>query len=140
MIHDPALDDEPELLEGVGAAAGIALENARLDAELRARLEELRGSRARIVEAAQSEQLLERNLHDGAQQRLIALSLELSMLKGESTATRTSRRGSTGLGEIAASLAELREIARGCTPRSSAATGSQSRSSSLPRGPRCRSS
>ena len=75
LIHDPALDDEPELLEGVEAAAGIALENARLDAELRARLEELRGSRARIVEAAQSErQLLERNLHDGAQQRLIALS------------------------------------------------------------------
>jgi signal transduction histidine kinase len=83
LIHDPALDDEPELLEGVQAAAGIALENARLDAELRARLEELRGSRARIVEAAQNErQLLERNLHDGAQQRLIALSLELSMLKG----------------------------------------------------------
>ena len=50
LIHDPALDDEPELLEGVEAAAGIALENARLDAELRARLEELRGSPARIVE------------------------------------------------------------------------------------------
>ena len=46
LVHDPALDDEPELLEAVGAAAGIALENARLQAELRARLEELR-ARAR---------------------------------------------------------------------------------------------
>jgi signal transduction histidine kinase len=118
LIHDPALDDEPELLEGAQAAAGIALENARLHAELRARLEELRGSRARIVEAAQTErQLLERNLHDGAQQRLIALSLELSMLKGRvdgdpdvNTGIDQARR------EIAASLAELREIARGLHP------------------------
>ncbi len=84
LIHDPALEDEPELLDSVRAAAGIALENGRLHADLRARLEELRGSRARIVEAAQNErQLLERNLHDGAQQRLIALSLNLSLLRGQ---------------------------------------------------------
>ena len=51
LLHDPSLEDEPELLEAVTAAAGIAIENARLHAELRARLEELRGSRARIVEA-----------------------------------------------------------------------------------------
>ena len=71
LLHDPALDDEPELLDAVTAAAGIALENGRLHAELRARLEELRGSRARIIEAGQKErQRLERNLHDGAQQRL----------------------------------------------------------------------
>ena len=55
LLHDPALDDEPELLEAVAAAAGIALENARLHAELRARLEELKGSRARVVEAGQTE-------------------------------------------------------------------------------------
>ena len=118
LIHDPALDDEPELLEGVEAAAGIALENARLDAELRARLEELRGSRARIVEAAQSErQLLERNLHDGAQQRLIALSLELSMLKGRVDGDPDVKAGiDRARREIAASLAELREIARGLHP------------------------
>ena len=118
LIHDPALDDEPELLEGVEAAAGISLENARLDAELRARLEELRGSRARIVEAAQSErQLLERNLHDGAQQRLIALSLELSMLKGRVDGDLDVKAGiDRARREIAASLAELREIARGLHP------------------------
>jgi len=67
LIHDRALNEERELLDAVGAAAGIALENARLHAELRARLEELRGSRARIVEAARTErQRLERGLHDGA--------------------------------------------------------------------------
>ena len=118
LIHDPALDDEPELLEGAEAAAGIALENARLDAVLRARLEELRGSRARIVEAAQTErQLLERNLHDGAQQRLIALSLELSILKGRVDGDSHVKEGiDRARREIAASLAELREIARGLHP------------------------
>jgi signal transduction histidine kinase len=118
LIHDPELDEEPELLESVGAAAGIALENARLDAELRARLEELRGSRARIVDAAQSErQLLERNLHDGAQQRLIALSLELGMLKGRVEDDPDVKAGiDRARREIAASLAELREIARGLHP------------------------
>ena len=82
LIHDRALDDEPELLESVGAAAGISLENGRLQAELRARLVELKGSRIRVIEAGQKErQRLERNLHDGAQQRLIALSLQLSLLE-----------------------------------------------------------
>jgi signal transduction histidine kinase len=118
LIHDPALADEPELLDAVSAAAGIALENGRLHAELRARLEELRGSRARIVEAAQQErQLLERNLHDGAQQRLIALSLELSMLKGRLDGDSDAVEGiDRARREIAASLAELREIARGIHP------------------------
>jgi signal transduction histidine kinase len=118
LIHDPALLDEPELLDGVQAAAGIAIENARLHAELRARLEELRGSRARIVEAAQSERrLLERNLHDGAQQRLIALSLDLSLLKGRLDGQSEAKAEiDQARGQIAASLRELREIARGIHP------------------------
>jgi signal transduction histidine kinase len=118
LIHDPALTDEPELLDSVRAAAGIALENARLQAELRARLEELRGSRARIVEAAQNErQLLERNLHDGAQQRLIALSLNLSLLDGRIDGDDEVRVGiDQARREIAASLGELREIAHGIHP------------------------
>jgi signal transduction histidine kinase len=118
LIHDPALEDEPELLDGVQAAAGIALENARLHAELRARLEEIRGSRARIVEAAQHErQLLERNLHDGAQQRLIALSLDLSLLKGRINGGPEVKAGlDQARREIAASLAELREISSGLHP------------------------
>ena len=118
LIHDPALDDEPELLDSVRAAAGIALENGRLHAELRARLEELRGSRARIVAAAQNErQLLERNLHDGAQQRLIALSLDLSLLKGRIQDDPEARAGiDKARREIAASLGELREISSGLHP------------------------
>jgi signal transduction histidine kinase len=118
LIHDPALDDEPELLDSVRAAAGITLENGRLHAELRARLEELRGSRARIVAAAQNErQLLERNLHDGAQQRLIALSLDLSLLKGRIQDDPEARAGiDKARREIAASLGELREISSGLHP------------------------
>ncbi len=118
LIHDPALEDEPELVRGVEAVAGIALENGRLHAEERARLEELRGSRARIVEAAQNERrALERNLHDGAQQRLIALSLDLSRLErrmGGDPEVRVALDQARG--EVAASLAELREIARGLHP------------------------
>ena len=96
LLHDPWLTDERELMAGVTAVAGIALENARLQVELRARLEELRGSRARIVEVAQEERKrLERNLHDGAQQRLVALSMELGRL--ESNAGRR-RPGAGGAG------------------------------------------
>jgi signal transduction histidine kinase len=118
LIHDPALEEEPELLDAVRAAAGIALENGRLHAELRARLEELRGSRARIVEAAQTErQLLERNLHDGAQQRLIALSLNLSLLEGRIHGDPEIKAGIDDARlQVAASLTELREIARGLHP------------------------
>ena len=106
LLHDRALSDEPELLAAVTAAAGIALENARLNVELRARVEELRGSRARIVEAGHRErQRLERNLHDGAQHRLVALSLQLSLLEeqlaGDGSATRQLEQAR---GEIETSL------------------------------------
>jgi signal transduction histidine kinase len=118
LVHDPALLDEPELLDAVTAAAGIALENARLHAELRARLDELKGSRARIVDAGQTERKrLERNLHDGAQQRLIALSLELGFweegLHGDPEASRRLDRARR---EIATSLEELRAVASGLHP------------------------
>jgi signal transduction histidine kinase len=118
LLHDPALNDEPALLAAVTAAAGIALENARLNVELRARVEELRGSRARLVEAGQRErQRLERNLHDGAQHRLVALSLQLSLLKeqlaGDSSATGQLEQARA---EIETSLEELREIAQGIHP------------------------
>ena len=118
LLHDRALDDERDLLDGVTAAAGIALENARLHAELRAHLEELRESRARVIDAGQKErQRLERNLHDGAQQRLIALSLELSMLEERLSADPdTQVRLDQARGEIALSLEELRDVARGIHP------------------------
>jgi len=118
LVHDPALDDEHQLLEGVGAAAGMSLENARLQAELRARVEELRGSRARVIDAGQKErQLLERDLHDGAQQRLIALSLRLSLLKKRLPYEPEVRQElDAARSEIALSLGELRDVARGIHP------------------------
>src|SRR3954447_3843412 len=80
LVHDPALSENPALLDAVSSAAGLALENERLLAELRAQLDEVRDSRARIVEASVAERRrLERNLHDGAQQRLVTLSLHLRM-------------------------------------------------------------
>ncbi len=118
LVHDPALADEPELLDAVTAAAGIAIENGRLQSELRARLDELHGSRSRVIEAGQKErQRLERNLHDGAQQRLIALSLELSLLEEQLDGDPdTTARLGLARREIAASLEELREVARGIHP------------------------
>jgi signal transduction histidine kinase len=118
LLHDGWLAEEPELLAAVTAAAAIALENARLDVELRARLQELRGSRARMVEVADKErQRLERNLHDGAQQRLVALSLELSLLGSELSSDKGAQeRLDRAQRQIAVSLSELREIARGIHP------------------------
>jgi signal transduction histidine kinase len=118
LVHDPALDEEPELLAAVGAAAGIALENGRLHAEQRAHLEELKGSRARVIEAGQKErQRLERDLHDGAQQRLIALSLELGRLEKQLGGdTGAQARVDQARREIAVSLEELRAVSRGLHP------------------------
>jgi signal transduction histidine kinase len=118
LMHDPALRDERELLDAVTAAAGIAIEKSQLNVELRARVEELRGSRARIVEAGQRErQRLERNLHDSAQHRLTALSLQLSLLQeqlaGDRSAAAQLERARR---EIDTSLEELREIAHGIHP------------------------
>ena len=118
LVHDPSLKHESELLDAVSAAAGIALENGRLHVELKANLEELRGSRGRVIEAGQKErQRLERNLHDGAQQRLIALSLELGLL-GERLGSGSDARAGVdqARSEIALSLEELRDVARGLHP------------------------
>jgi len=118
LLHDRSLEDERDLLAAVSAAAGIALENARLHAELKARVEELRGSRRRVIEAGRRErQRLERNLHDGAQQRLIALSLRLSLLENGLRGDPAARE-SVGQArrEIALSLEELRDVAHGIHP------------------------
>jgi signal transduction histidine kinase len=118
LVYDAWLDQEPELLDAVSAAAAIALENGRLHSELNARVEELRGSRVRVIEAGQTErQRLERNLHDGAQQRLIALSLELGRLE-ERLAADPDARARLGQvkKEVALSLEELRDVARGIHP------------------------
>ena len=97
----------------------MALENARLQVELRARLDELKGSRARIVEAGDAERRrLERNLHDGAQQRMVAIALHLRLIRGRirDDPDEAEKLVATASDELAASLSELRELARGIHP------------------------
>ncbi len=100
------------------ATAGIALENGRLQAELRARLQELQGSRVRVLEAGRQErQRLERDLHDGAQVRLVALSMELGLLQEDpATDPALTLRLQRAKEAVAASLEELRDLAHGIYP------------------------
>jgi signal transduction histidine kinase len=119
IVHDVTLCEEPELLRSVAAAAGLAMENERLQAQLRARVEELRASRARIVEAGtQERRRLERNLHDGAQQRLVALSLTLRLAQGKlhKDPDKANDLINAAQEELTLALAELRELARGIHP------------------------
>jgi signal transduction histidine kinase len=119
IVHDASLRDDPDAVRSVAAAAGFAVQNERLQAELRARVEELRASRARIVEAGLLERRrLERNLHDGAQQRLVALSLTLRMAedKVRSRPERAEELLDAAQDELATALGELRELARGIHP------------------------
>jgi len=119
LIHDASLDDDPELVGAVAAAAGIALDDARLHAESADRLAELRASRERIVAAGDAERRrLERNLHDGAQQRLVSVALQLRMIQRQiRTDPAGAERLATSAGEeLSRSLEELRELARGIHP------------------------
>jgi signal transduction histidine kinase len=117
LLHDAALDDEPELLSSVAAAIGMTIHNAQLQVELRARLEELRGSRARILQAERLERRrLERDLHDGAQQRLVAVALELGKMAEHVADAELRRRIDDARDEVSASLADLRDLAHGIHP------------------------
>ena len=118
LVHDAALSHQPELLEVVCAAANVAIERERLQAELGARVVELRASRERIVSAGDAERRrLERNLHDGAQQRLVAIALQLRLLQGRIHDDPSAEQlVTTASDELALSMAELRELARGLHP------------------------
>jgi signal transduction histidine kinase len=118
LVHDVSLRDEPELVSAACTAAGIALENERLQADLRSRLEELKESRLRVIEAADAERRrLERNLHDGAQQGLATLALELAMLDELLESHPEARQLlEQAQNDLANSLEELRELARGIHP------------------------
>jgi signal transduction histidine kinase len=119
IVYDIALCDEPDLLRSVAAAAGLAVQNESLQAQLHARVAQLRASRARIVEAGQHERRrLERNLHDGAQQRLVALSLTLRLASGrvESDPDKARELLAGAADELKLAQEELRELARGIHP------------------------
>ncbi|MQA74654.1 MAG: histidine kinase [Solirubrobacterales bacterium] len=119
LVHDPSPAADGELVGAVGAAAGLALENERLDAELRANLTELRASRARIVESADAARRgIERDLHDGAQQQLVALALALRTARSrvEQDPTAAAELLDAAEADLEAALRELRELARGIHP------------------------
>jgi signal transduction histidine kinase len=116
IVHDPVFLDQPAMLEAAGSAVRLALENERLQAELRAQLVELRESRARIVRAGEQERRrLERDLHDGAQQRLLGIGMALQLLRSAQDGEASALLDETET-EVQAALAELRELARGIHP------------------------
>jgi signal transduction histidine kinase len=120
LVHDPTLRDEIELVDAVAAAARFALVNARLHAEVKAQLEAVRESRARIVTAADEERRrIERDLHDGAQQRLVALALGLrsaQRARGESADPALDGLLAATADELQVAVEELRALAHGIHP------------------------
>jgi signal transduction histidine kinase len=120
LVHDAALREEPELLDAVAAAARLALHNERLADEVRAQLGEVQSSRQRIVASGEAERRrLERDLHDGAQQRLVALALRLRGIErraGEGGNVALADAVAAAAVELDAALAEIRELARGIRP------------------------
>lgn len=119
LIHDSTLASTSNLMETVSRGASLALENERLSAELKANLEELRDSRARIVDAGdQARRQIERNLHDGTQARLSSIMMELGLADsrfgsdpGEARALVAGAREN-----LALALQELRDLSQGVHP------------------------
>jgi signal transduction histidine kinase len=119
LVHDPALLEEPKLLDSVCAAARMSLENARLHAELQAQLLKVRESRSRLVSAADVERSrIERDLHDGAQQRLVALALDLRLAERDLAGVDTETKAllSAAVDSLQTAVHELRELAHGVYP------------------------
>ena len=119
LLHDPTLLERRDLLDGVLAAAALSIEMARLRVEVRLQLAEVEASRTRIVEAGYEERRrLERDLHDGAQQRLVSLGVQLRRL--QLALPRGAEVLSPALdqivGEVGAAIADLRQIAAGVRP------------------------
>jgi signal transduction histidine kinase len=120
VAHHAALLDRHELEREIGSAARLAIENERLQAEVLAQLDELRSSRTRVVEAGDAERRrLERNLHDGAQQRLLAVSYDLRLAGAAASKDgdrELCRLLTQATKEVDVALGELRELAHGIYP------------------------
>ena len=120
LSHRPGLFAEPALAEEVAATARLALDNERLQAEARSQLEDLRASRGRIVQSGDAaRRRLVRDLHDGAQQRLVTLSLALRLARtrlGRDLDPALAERIDQAEAELRAALADLRELAQGIFP------------------------
>ena len=120
IAYDPALRDDPGLVSAAVAAVRLAVENERLQAEVRAQLTAVQASRARLVDAQDTERRrLERDLHDGAQQRLVSLRISLELLRrriGPDADPGTLAELDAAGGEVRGAIDELRELARGFHP------------------------
>jgi signal transduction histidine kinase len=118
IVHDEQLNDDPELLQTAAAVALLAAENAVLDRAWKDEHEELRQSRSRIVRAGDRERRkLERNLHDGVQQRLVAIAIQLKLASERAAADPALQKRLVGIEERASEAAdELRKISHGIYP------------------------
>lgn len=120
IVHDPVLREDPALVGSVMAVLRLAVENERLDAALRSQLEEVRASRVRLVRAGDDERRrLERDLHDGAQQRLVSVSLALQQARqvaDDDGSPALRNRLDAAAEELRAAIGDLRELARGIHP------------------------
>jgi signal transduction histidine kinase len=114
VVHDPALAERPDLLDSTIGAAGLAIEIARLRVEVRRQLAEVEASRARIVTVGYEERRrLERDLHDGTQQRLVSIGLALRHLQHRLPDPAPL---DAVVVEVSRAIEELRELARGVRP------------------------
>jgi signal transduction histidine kinase len=117
IVHNAELETDPELVKAAGQAVLLTLENGRLEAELRSRTAELRSSRGRIVAASEAERRkLERDLHDGAQQRLMAIQIKLGLLRDSIDDPRIEADLDEIEDDATAAVDELRSLAHGIYP------------------------
>ena len=143
IVHDPLVLEDPDLVDAVGTpAAALALETGRLDAGLRARVEELRESRARLLAGRpRGTPRMERNLHDGTQQRLVSLALDLRLARASLRGgSRASRGATSGVGEeLSRALEELRgEALARAAPGGADGSRPRTGGEDTCRAPRCR--
>ena len=126
LVYDDRLGHEPQLVEVAVSVASLALQHSRLQAEVNAQLDQVRASRERIVEAGDTaRRRLERDLHDGAQQRLVTLNLALAMARDRATGADPELETllDSASKEAREALVELRELARGIHPAVLTETG-----------------
>ncbi|MDP9259453.1 MAG: histidine kinase [Actinomycetota bacterium] len=119
LLHDPALLDRPAPLRDILAAGALSVEIARLRVEVRLQLQEVQASRVRIVEAGYEERRrLERDLHDGAQQRLVSLGLQIRRMQRSlpREASILAPALDQIVGEVGSAIGDLRQIAAGVRP------------------------
>jgi signal transduction histidine kinase len=116
IMHDAALDTDPELVAAAGQATLLAIENGRLTAELGSTTTELQATRARVVTAGDAERRrIERDLHDGAQQHLVALSIKVGLAREVADPEAVARLDGMGK-ELDEILEQLRDLAHGLYP------------------------